>query len=424
MNLKNGSEIFHNQNKDLKLRYYLKRRGPGPHPIYIALYQGDTTELIYTGHRIKISEWSEKDRQPKNHGSEVSKAVEKAMAMVKKTISKLEIDDRVVSPFSVKLAYMENLAITEQSQQQSDKKAKQEAVTLCKLADRWTENELFRFRASSQRSVKESINAFTSYLKSVGFATLERKALNNTVISGYERYLLEKKKLADNTHGKRMKHLRWFLKYLDFDVSKIKLRSSKKPIISLTLDELKRLEAVDVSFSVEYQKAKDMFLLGCYTGLRISDLKRLNTTNTKDGFIKIKLQKNDKDVRIPIIKAADSILSKYKYHSPRISAQAVNESIKHVCEKAEIDDRVVIDYTRGGQKLSKTKPKYKLITSHIAGKTFITLAPKLWGLSPAEIAAIVGKDVKTLINSYFGDQGDEARIKMITRDNAQLGASG
>lgn len=408
----------------MKLRYYLKRRAAGPHPIYIALYQGNTTELIYTGHLLKITEWSVKDRAPKNHSGDAARAIEKVNTAVKKIIAKLEIDDRVITPFSVKLAYMEDLSARERQQQQSDKKAKIELVTVCTLADRWTKNELFRFRKSSQRSVKESINAFTAYLKSVGFASLERKGLNHAIISGYERYLLEKKKLADNTHGKRMKHLRWFLKWLDFDVSKIKLRSSRKPILSLSLEELKRLEAVDVSFSVEQQKAKDIFLLGCYTGLRISDLKRMNSTNTQDGFIKLKLQKNDKDVRIPIIKAAGIILSKYDYRSPRISAQAVNESIKLVCEKAEIKDKVVIDYTRGGQRLSKTKPKYKLITSHIAGKTFITLAPKLWNLSPAEIASIVGKDLKTLINNYFGDQGDEARLKMIKYDYVQLDTTG
>lgn len=407
----------------MKFRYYLKRRGDGPHPIYIALYQGDTTELIYTGQRVKISEWSVKDRAPKNHNSDISKSIDKVKTAVKKVIARMELEDQLVTPFSVKIAYMEDLSSKEHLREQSDKKARVEMITVCKLADRWTEEELFRFRKSSQRSVKESINAFTSYLKSIGFATLERKALNQTIISGYERYLLEKKKLADNTHGKRMKHLKWFLKWLDFDVSKIKLRSSKKPIISLTMDELKRLEAVDVSFSMEYQKAKDMFLLGCYTGLRISDLKRLNKTNTQDGFIKIKLLKNDKDVRIPIIKAAAAILAKYDQHSPKISEQAVNESIKHVCEKAEINEKVVIDYTRGGQRLSKTKPKHKLITSHIAGKTFITLAPKIWGLSPAEIAAIVGKDVKTLLNNYFGDQGDEARRKMIKYDTAQLSVS-
>jgi integrase len=407
----------------MKLRYYLKRRGSGPHPIYIALYQGNITELIYTGERIKSNDWSEANREPKNHNSDVTKAIEKVKTAVKKAIAKLELEDRVVTPFSVKLAYMETVAERHQRQALIDERSKKEMVTVCKLADRWVEEELFRFRPSTQRAVKESITAFTAYLKSVGYATLERKALNQTIISGYERYLLEKKKLADSTHGKRIKHLRWFLKWLDFDVSKIKLRSSKKPIISLTLEELKQLESVDVSFSVEFQKAKDMFLLGCYTGLRISDLKRLNVTNTKDGFIKLKLLKNDKDVLIPIIKSADVILSKYNYHSPKISEQAVNECLKTICEKAEIKDKVVIDYTRGGQRLSKTKPKYELITSHIAGKTFITLAPKLWGLSPAEIAAIVGKDVKTLINSYFGDQGDEARQKMITRDNALLSVS-
>jgi integrase len=404
----------------MKLRYYLKRRGDGPHPIYIALYHGNTTELIYTGQRIKSLDWSDKDRAPKNHNSDIYKAIEKVKAGVKKTIARIELDDRIASPFSVKVAYLEEVAQRQQNQVQADKKAKQDIVTLVKLADRWTDNELFRFRASTQRAVKESINAFTAYLKSVGYGSLERMALNQTIISGYERYLLEKKNLSDNTHGKRMKHLRWFLKWMDFDVSKIKLRSSKKPVISLTLEELKQLEAVDVSFNIEWQKSKDMFLLGCYTGLRISDLKRLNPTNTQGDMIKIKLLKNDRFVQIPIINAAGAILSKYEYRSPKISEQAVNESIKHVCDKAKINEKVAIDYTRAGHRLSKTQPKHKLITSHIAGKTFITLAPKLWGLSPAEIAAIVGKDVKTLIKHYFGDQGEEARLKMIERDKASM----
>jgi integrase len=404
----------------MKLRYYLKKQKTGPHPIYIALYQSDRTELIFTGQRIQIKDWSIKDRSPKDHSSSVSKAIEKVQKAVKKSMARLEFEEQPVTPFSVKLAYMEELALKEHEQDTTEKKLKSEMVTLITLADRWTKEELFRFRPSTQKAVKQSITAFTSYLKSVGYASLERKHLNQTIISAYERYLLEKSKLADSTHGIRMKHLRWFLKWLDFDVSKIKIRSSKKLIISLNLEELKRLEVVDVSFSKEWQKSKDVFLLGCYTGLRISDLKRLNVNNTRGGFIKMKLMKNDKDVSIPIIKAADAILSRYGYKAPKIAEQAVNECIKLVCEKAKINDKVVIDYTRGGQRLSKTILKHKLISSHIAGKTFITLAPKLWGLSPAEIASIVGKDVKTLINNYFGDQGDEARQKMITHDNAQL----
>jgi len=61
-----------------------------------------------------------------------------------------------------------------------------------------------------------------------------------------------------------MKHSRWFLKKVDYDVTTIKIRNFRKGIIALTLEELIRLENVDASSSVEKQKAKDLFLLGCY----------------------------------------------------------------------------------------------------------------------------------------------------------------
>jgi integrase len=404
----------------MKLRYYLKKQKRGPHPIYIALYQGDEDEIIYTKQRIELKDWSVKDRAPKDHNSEVSKEIEKVKASVKKIVARLELEDRTVSPFSVKVAYTEEVALKEFKRDQETRQAKSDMVTVITLAERWLKEEMFRYRKLTKFAVGDSIRAFIAYLRNAGYATLERKHLNDVIISGYERYLLEKKKLADSTHGKRMKHLKWFLKWLDFDTSRIKIRNSKKAIISLSEDELRKLEAVDVSFDKRFQKAKDMFLLGCYTGLRISDLRRLNALNTKDGFIRIRLLKNDKYVSIPIIRSAEIILSKYNHCCPKIGKEAVNEHIKTVCEKAGINDKVVIDYTRGGQRLSKTIPKHKVITSHIAGKTFITLAPKFWGLSPAEIASIVGKEVNTLLTNYFGDQGDSAREKMIQHDRTQL----
>src|SRR5688500_15452041 len=174
----------------MKLRYYLKRRGAGPHPIYIALYQRNSTELIYTGERIHLKDWSVKERAPKDHNSEIKKAIERAEALVKKSIKRLELEERIVTPLSVKITYTEDQAAREERQVQSEKKYKEEMVTLIKLAERWTEEELFRYRKSSQRLIKESIKLFTSYLRSVGYATLERKGLTQTIISGYARYLL------------------------------------------------------------------------------------------------------------------------------------------------------------------------------------------------------------------------------------------
>lgn len=386
----------------MKIRYLLKRKGQGAqHPVYLALYLNDQTEIIFTGQRIQLSDWSVSERQPKKHNSDIYRAIEKVKHEVQKTIRRLEADEQPVTPYTVKDAYVRSLELKVASQANLDKKSKSEAISIVKMADHWIENEIFRFRKSTQKSVKESINAFKAYLLVVGLGALERRDLTQDTISKYERYLLEKKKLSDNTHGKRMKHLRWFLKTLDFDITKIKIRSSKKTIVALTIEELKKLEHVNVSSSLEKQKAKDLFLLGCYTGLRISDLKRLNVSNTVNGFITLKLLKNNRDVRIPIIKECHEILARYGFRAPRISEQALNENIKKVCNDAKITDLIEVDTTEGGNRLTTMVPKNSVITSHIAGKTFITLAPKKWNLTPAEIAAIVGKDLKTLINSYF-----------------------
>jgi integrase len=408
----------------MKVRYLIKRRNKKAkdYHIYVALYDGDTTEIISTGQRTSLKEWDRTHGIPKDHRSDVSSAIEKVKADVQKAIKRLEVDEEPVTPFTIKDKYAATKSTKSQTQAQADRKAKADLVTIVKLADRWLQEELFRFRKSTQKSVTESINAFTSYLKTAGLASLERRELNKEIITKYERYLLEKRKLSDNTHGKRMKQLRWFLKSLDYDVSSIKLRSSKKTIVSLTLAELRKLEAVDVSERVEWQKAKDMFLLGCYTGLRVSDLRRLNHTNTRDNFITLKLLKNNRDVKIPIVADAQRILDKYGSRAPKISEPAINEGIKEVCEKAVINQPIEVDITRGGQRITMMKPKHELITSHIAGKTFITLAPQRWGLTPAEIAGIVGKDLKTLINSYFNDQSDEARLKIIQMDTVKMQA--
>lgn len=240
-----------------------------------------------------------------------------------------------------------------------------------------------------------------------------RRELTRDTIAAYERFLQDKKRLANSTHGKRMKHLRWFLKHINFDVSSISIRTHRKEIVALTLDELRLLEAVDVSKSSELQKAKDMFLLGCYTGLRISDLKRINRDRIVEGCISMVLQKNNRDVRIPLRPEAERILVRYGMRPPKISEQVLNRGIKEVCRAAGITTIQVIRLNVAGRDTERRQPKNELITSHTASKTFITLAPIRFGMDPQEIAAIVGKDLKTLISHYFQLPRESAIRKMM-----------
>lgn len=387
----------------MKIRYLLKKKGKKAtsHPIYVALYQNDQIELIYTSERIKLKDWNQSEGCPKDHKTDTFARIEKVKSDVLKTMRLLEAQDKPVTPFTVKLEYNQNKLKKNSDQLLKDKKDKEGLETVHTLATKWLDERTFNYKPSTRKSLKLSIAQFQNFLKISGLVTLQKQNLTADIIRIYERYLQDKKKLSNSTHGKTMKHLRWFLQTLDYDVKTIAIRSHKKEIIALTFDELEKLEKVDVSASVEQQKAKDMFLLGCYTGLRISDLKRLNETRIVEGKICMILQKNQKEVSIPLRSEARNILNKYGMASPKISEQQLNESIKDVCEKAKINKILTIRTNKGGIDKEEPKAKHELITSHTASKTFITLAPQKFGLTPAEIAAIVGKDLKTLLNHYF-----------------------
>jgi|GEM_PF-4866261 len=398
----------------MKIRYLLKKKAGQDKTglIYIALYFKDEVELISTGQRILKNDWSTNDQFPKAHHGVVAKTITEFKSRISKAITRLEAREEIVTPFSVKQEFslfesekvILNLA--------NDKKKKENKKSVKSLAILWLENNLFQYEPSTQKTVRESINQFLEFLTKSGNGAIEKGALAESIITSYERYLQEKKKLANSTHGKRMKHLRWFLKTLGYNVDSIKIRTGKKEIIALSDKEVAQLEQVDVSNSSELQKAKDMFLLGVYTGLRISDLKRLNETRIIDGRIRMTLQKNDKEVTIPLLAKARMIINRNDGRSPKISEQVLNRSIKTVCEKAGIKDKLTIRINVAGRDIDKEEPKFKLITSHTAGKTFISLAPQWFGLSPAEVAAIVGKDLKTVLNHYYKLPLESAIVKI------------
>jgi len=70
--------------------------------------------------------------------------------------------------------------------------------------------------------------------------------------------------------------------------------------------------------------------LQCYTGLRVSDLRRVNldTISEDKSMILMQATKTDEAIKLPILPEAEEILSKYDYKLPFISDQKYNKAIK------------------------------------------------------------------------------------------------
>ncbi|HQO64434.1 MAG TPA: tyrosine-type recombinase/integrase, partial [Syntrophorhabdus sp.] len=95
-----------------------------------------------------------------------------------------------------------------------------------------------------------------------------------------------------------------------------------------------------------------------------------------------------------ILKAA-AILKKYKNKLPAFSNQKLNLHLKSLAKDAKINQNVAMQRYRGATREDSISPKHKLITTHTARRTFITLSLEK-GIRPEVVMAITGhKDYKT-----------------------------
>ena len=143
--------------------------------------------------------------------------------------------------------------------------------------------------------------------------------------------------------------------------------------VALNEDELERLRELDLSGSKRLERVRDLFLVGCWTGLRFSDVTRIRQENISDGFISVRQQKTGNYVTIPVHPVFSEIWEKYGGRLPSaISNQKFNEYLKEVCRKAKIDEPFIRSLTRGGKMETTLYKKYEVVSSHTARRSFAT----------------------------------------------------
>ena len=145
--------------------------------------------------------------------------------------------------------------------------------------------------------------------------------------------------------------------------------------IYLNPQEIQKIIEKDFSDNEELDIAKQNFLLGLFTGQRVSDFLRLDTSNISDGNFTIKSKKTKTKTVIPIHPIIEEIINNNFGCLPRkISSSDFNKHIKTICQICEIDNIVfgkVFDKDLKRKKLGHFK-KYELVTSHICRRSFAT----------------------------------------------------
>lgn len=263
-----------------------------------------------------------------------------------------------------------------------------------------------------QQTYKKHLQKFAPRLS---VQELTTKFLDKLVL-----YFINKAHYENATIKKSISDMKWFFKWLisqgyDLDLNvltyKIRLKNAQNQIIYLTWNEVMKIW--DYEPPHDYlRRVKDVFLFCCFTSLRYSDAAQLTWDNITNDVIQIVSQKTKDFLSIDLNKYSKAILEKYSNCEkplPVISNQKYNVYLKELAKLCEIDTPITIVSVCGSNRKTETKPKYELITSHVARRTFISQAV-IMGIPIPVIMKWTGHNDYKAMRPYI-DIADEEKKK-------------
>jgi integrase len=231
-------------------------------------------------------------------------------------------------------------------------------------------------------------------------------------------YCNEVRVYSVNNIGKHIKNLKTIMREALEEglTSNTKFLSKRFKVINeevfnvyLPDDELDLLYNAPLSGRQEI--VRDLFIVGCYTALRISDFSRIKKHHiTEDNNIKIQTTKTGTVVEIPMNQQLYDTLKKYDFEMPSLANQTFNETIKEVCKEVGINSIQTFEKSKGGKKITVRKPKFEMVTSHTCRRTFAT---KYYNedLSTITIMAMTGhKSEKSFLRYIKATAKDHAKL--------------
>jgi hypothetical protein len=390
----------------------------------------------FTGEKIKPELWDKINMRALVTGNTKQKGVSKSINLqlgkyessISKIISYVEREQ-----LNVNLDFFRSELDKEFKEKVTKKNSKE--TDLVQFAKRYIDEcrNGIRLNKNNDRYTNATCKHYnTSYNILAEFGqTYKRLKFEQLEIDFYKKlvnFLSNKKQYSKNTIGAVIKNTKVFIKesYIDglhsnliFRHPDFKKTSEEVTNIYLNEEELQTLFNYDFSNNSRLDRTRDLFLIGCYTGLRFSDFSHLTADNiTHDGrILTVFTQKTGVKVSIPINPQLQAILNKNDGIPPRaISNQKMNNYLKEIGQLIELTDTVQTSKTIGGLKVKRTFEKWQKLCTHTARRSFATNA-YLAGISTIDIMRITSHKTETSFLKYIKITGEETAQRLLQHDH-------
>lgn len=207
-------------------------------------------------------------------------------------------------------------------------------------------------------------NAFANFLYNCSYqkGKTKKQYTQNTVINTIKVI----KNLLHRAYDNEVTNNNYFTKVQTI------LSSDVSEQIYLNEKEIQRLAQMKLTLPHEVM-IRDMFIIACWTALRISDIQKLHNAEIHKDHIALYQTKTNEKVEIPILKEIASIIAYYqKVGFPSIHICKANETIKELARRCGINENISQKEHRGGTTHIQTRPKWSLVSFHTARRSCIT----------------------------------------------------
>lgn len=365
------------------VNFYLKKAEPksGLSLIYLQFTYSGKKLIHSTGESIDRSHWNEKKQRVKSNSQTTADGKHSLNDLLDHLKSTCE---RTYNQEKVK-GIPDRSIIKDALIQAVTGTSREGTVTFKELIEKFIANEV-RFNGKGKqlntiKTYRTTLNHLLSFEREKRYP-VTYESINMDFHNKYTSYL-ESINLSINSIGKDIKNIKTFMNaavdfgYTDNEQFKKKrFCVPKEPTYSVALKEQEVLQLYyhDFCGNRRLEQVRDLFVLGCFTGLRYSDLTDIKRENIikENGKTNIKriTKKTDEPVTIPCNDIAEVILRKYQHtHNslpPQCSNQKFNEYIKEACELAGISEK--------GRLITDQKAAlHTLVSSHTMRRTWCTI---------------------------------------------------
>jgi site-specific recombinase XerD len=391
---------------------YLKDKNRTISSIYISVYCKGVRVRQSTKLKIETKYWDKKKNQLKN--------IVPGRYDLDKKLKTIESNCKdIVAKFNTENSYIDKEILTKEVKQIVDPKPSDANPTfVIEGMDRYIgeRRQSKEFTEGTNKRYETTLNYLKEFLNYPKQNLLIDKVSEQTLSQFYS-FLIDKPKIHNPYARRQLMNFRTFLdwcvksgflnhiKYKQYEIPKNINKFSSKADIRLYKNELAAIEDY-TPLNQKMEHTKDLFLLHCYTGLRISDFFELGLKNIdlKNKVITSIAKKTSEKSEIPITDKALEILRKYQLKLPFPKGSSTkkfmtyNKNIRELCELCGIDQEIEVVEGKGANQDKNVYKKYELMSSHKARKTFISLLKEA-GV-PDHIIIIFTGQSKNTIKSY------------------------